>query len=266
MKAYALLAFLVVMLPVAASALVSSDLAPPQIIEKPLLVTPGEQLTVSIYNGGKQVWTDLAISVAGTGPTYTEGILGPGMTDEVQVEVPLIYLLSTNKVGVTLSHDGAVIDRRDLPVRVDWPAHLVVMGEDAAGEPELLLIIDTLQLDLAAGGIQVEVVILEGEDLVYFDYLGPFYVAKGERFVHRAQVPERYLGKGDYTVRATFFDGDGFLAETETSFTRHQEPSRSFASVLLLFLTILFLILFYLVLDMAYHRRSLKDSWLSLRR
>jgi hypothetical protein len=249
----------------APSSAVTADRAAPQIVEKPLLVIPGETVLVSVYNGGHEVWTDLVVTIADASVLVPD-ILGPESSVDVFLSPPLTYLLETDAIDVVLSYRGEVLDRRSLPVRVEWPIQQLILDPAAPGGPEFLVLLDASQYAGQLRGVQVEAALLSGGKVVYMDFLGPFYPSQGERFIARVPVPQRFVAPGA-VARGTFTEGGTFLTETKVDVAGDAAGQRSILHPLLfvLFLIILIALLFLLV-DSSYHRRPLRVSWLILRR
>lgn len=239
--------------------------ASPVIVEKPLLVVPGEPLNVTVYNGGHDVWTDLAVSVAQGPAGVFRGVIEPEGFATVPVDVPLVYLLDAPELPVTLSYRHRVLDARSLPLEVLWPREAVIADPYAPGGPELLVLVDASGFDRVLGGVQVEVSLLKDGKESFVDYYGPFYLSPSERFVWSTPLPERYLSAGDYEVRATFYEGGRFLAETTSSFAYEGPSSSSWGGVLLLVLCVLLLVLVYVAVDMVFHGRRFRESLSRLR-
>lgn len=239
--------------------------ASPVIVDKPLLVTPGEPVRVPLYNGGHGFWSDMMISIADGAPRPYRGLIGAEEFADAPIDVPLIYLLNADELSVSLYYNGKVLDSRSLPVEVIWPEQLVVVDTVAPGGPEIVVLVDATQFDGVLGGVQAEVAILSGDDEIFFDFYGPFYLSPTEQFVWRTPLPERYLSEGEYTIRATFYEGDDFLAETSSTFMYGERAQVSFGPLLLLILSVLLLILIYVVVDMVYHGREFHESWSRLR-
>lgn len=239
--------------------LVPADFAEPQVVEKPLVFTPGEPVEVSIYNGGHEVWSDLAVSVGGSDPVFFRDVLGPERMASVEAPVPVVYALQSYDLSVTLSYDGVVLDERSLPVVVEWPDASAVADPEAPAGPELLLLMDADAFGGLSHGVQAEVEVLRGGEVVWFDFYGPFYLAPGEEFLWRTGLPSS-LGPGDYTLRASFFEGSRFLARSEQRFSL-DDGSHSLGPLLVVLLTLLFLVGLYLLLDSLYNRHSVRTAF-----
>ena len=73
------------------------------VVDKPLVVEPGQPLSVSIYNGGSGVWSDLAITVQGNpDPVFYRDLLEPLAFGQVQVPIPFADLLDKDSLEVSL--------------------------------------------------------------------------------------------------------------------------------------------------------------------
>ncbi len=251
-----MLAFSLALSPVLA--LVPADYAEPQVVEKPLVFTPGEPVEVSIYNGGHRVWSDLSVSVGASDPVFFRDVLGPERMASVEAPVPEVYALQSRDLSVTLSYDGVVLDERSLPVVVEWPDALAVADPEAPAGPELLLMVDADAFGGLSRGVQAEVEVLRGGEVVWFDFFGPFYLSQGEEFLWRTGLPSS-LGPGEYTLRATFFEGSRFLTRSEKRFSL-EDGSRSVGPLLVVLLTLLFLVGLYVVLDSLYNRHSVRTA------
>ena len=251
-----ILAFSLALAPV--MALVPADYAEPQVVERPLVFTPGEPVEVFLYNGGHRVWSDLSVSVGGSDAVFFRDVLGPERMVSVEAPVPEVYALQSRELSVTLSYDGVVLDERSLPVVVEWPDALAVADPEAPAGPELLLMADADAFGGLSHGVQVEVEVLRGGDVVWFDFYGPFYLSSDEEFLWRTGLPYS-LGPGEYTLRATFYEGGRFLARTEEGFSL-KDGSRSVGPLLVVLLTLLFLVALYVGLDALYNRHSVRTA------
>ena len=242
------------------AAAIPADYAAPQIVEKPLLVTPGEATTLTIYNGGHEVWADLYVSVANGPLVQVPGVLGPEETAHVTIDAPLALLMDATSIPVSLWYDGSVIDARSLPVRVDAPAQALFIDKDAVGGPEFVLMIDPRGRSL--GTVQVEVAIEQEGKAKYLEFFGPFSTGN-DVIVYRSPVPADFAN-GEYDLHATFYAGKDVFAETSepVSFAKSRP---SFAPLLVILLTMVFILVLYLVIDMCYNHRSLRESWQHLR-
>ncbi|MBD3209694.1 hypothetical protein GF367_04760 [Candidatus Woesearchaeota archaeon] len=241
---------------------VPADYAYPQIAEKPLIVVPGEPVTVELYNGGHEVWTDLSVVVAETGMTWYRDLLEPESLGTVEVDVPFAYLLDNDALQVSLYYQGELLESRSLPVALQWPKQSLFVDPHGPSGPEFIVLVDANQFAAVPQGIQVEAALLENDEVTYFDFYGPFYLSADERLVWRTPVPERYMQRGDFMVRGTFYEGQRFLAETTSSFHYGKESLCSMGPLLIVVLSLVLLALIYVIVDMAFYKRSLPDSLL----
>jgi hypothetical protein len=246
------------------AAAVPADFALPVIVDKPLLVTPGVPLSVFIYNGGHQVWSDFSVRVADGSAFYYYDVLDEESYATVSVAVPLVYLLNQDSLSVSLYYQDRLLDTKELPVVMSWAPVSALVDVYAPGGPEAVVLLDASQFENNLGGVQVEFSVLQDEKVLFFDYYGPFYLAPDERFVWRAALPKRYLSAGEYTYMATFYEGDALLSVKEGSFVVREHEGFSFGPLLLFIVSFLLLILLYLLIDMFYHGRSFYRSFQSL--
>lgn len=237
----------------------SPEFSSPQLVNKPLLVTPGESVPVELYNGGEYLWSDMVVSASSSLGTMYRGLLEPDSFATVYVDIPLVYLLQADTLPIALSYEDEVLDKKSLPVVVLWPAALVV-ADTVNPDPELAVFVDASQFNQSLGGVQVEAVILDSHgNEVFFDWYGPFYLGADEEFVWRTSLPVRYLSAGSYTIRSTFYEGDNFLTESYSSFV-YEDEEEVYGPVLLLVISLFLLLLIYLVVDMVFHGRKIQHS------
>ena len=224
------------------------------VVEKPLLVEPAKPLTVTIYNGGDAVWTDLEIIVEGAQhPVYYREFLEPLSFGQVEVPVPLRPLLDAKELSVSLVFNGQIIDSRTLPVELLLPFQGVMVDPFAAGPQMYLFYSNPTSTPLE--GLMVELTVLDGKKVVYADLYGPFVIT--DSFVWSTLLPKSYLYDGEFDVQARFSQGVKPLVRTASTFTYEGEQKRWGVSPLAVaFLVIAFLLLFYVIIEVSYKRKK----------
>lgn len=241
---------------------VSADYAKPQITEKPLVLVPGEQLSVSIYNGGHDIWTDIVLCVRPLAtPTSSElfcsaspALLSPESFADVPLDVPLSLFLSVDEIEASIYYNNELLDARVLPVRLIMPSATVFADDN------FYVFFDPLSFNLSVKSLLVEVSVLDVHNhLVYIDVLGPFYIEGDAPVIKSLSLPD-YLPLGELTLQSRFFSDGHMLEESFTTFTHvNTTSSLPVNAIFLMFVLIVFLVLAYVVLDMTYHKHQLED-------
>jgi len=240
----------------------TAEYAQPQIVRKPLLVTPGQPVQVDIYNGGEGVWSDLTLSVQDTATGTLNEVLEPEKTLSLAVEVPLRVLLSATNLSLELKDQGRTLDRVTLPVVVQWPRRQAVLEPQATGETKIYIFIDNSAEKLIAS--EVEVSIFKGNRLIYIDLYGPFHIGPGEEFWWSTTLPRGRLPKdANLKIKSTFLE-DEKLSVTTTN--AQQAETRTSGPIISAIAIIIGLGACYLILSMIFHGHTLRGALRSLKK
>lgn len=243
--------------------LVASDFSSPLIVDKPFVFTPGEPVTVSVYNGGLQAFNDLLLRVEGLQPVLITGLIDPRSSVEVQVPVPLELLLSQDNLSVTLTRGGELLDSRDLPVVVIYPSEAVVLDPFDSLGPSLFVFLNNDAVERRSG-VEVEVSINQDGRLLFAEWYGPFGLAASDSEVWRFAVPQKYLTQGEVVVDAIVYEWGVPVARLSSTVMVGVDQSAS-APVFSVVILLCVLVVIFLLIDVFYHRRSLAKAIKGLR-
>lgn len=263
------LIFFLCILPLSPVFAVSADYAPPQVVIKPIMLNPGHPITVSVYNGGHDIWTDVVLCIrplvvdmqSESFCTVYPDVLPPESFTEISFNLPLSFFLSADSFEVSLFYDDRLLNSRVLP------SHLVMPSAGVFADDDLYVFFDPSQFSESVTRLSVELSVLDDQDnLVFIDIFGPFYIEGEEMLLETFALPD-YLPLGELTLQSRFFSDGSLLKESIVSFeNRTASSSLPLNAIFLMFLVLVFLALVYLSLDMLYHRHDFEDAVKRLRK